>query len=72
MKVFILEKYDPDRDYENNVVLNVFSTREGAQEWLKDYIRARYDIEDEFTGDLEKEVYPVEFLINSYEVLDYA
>jgi hypothetical protein len=69
MKVYLLEKYDPDRDFENTTILNVFSTREVAQEWLDDYIKCEYDIEDDFDGDLQEEIYPVEFRINSYQVL---
>ena len=66
MKVYILEKYSPEDDM---VIMNVFSTRELAQAWLDDYIREEYNIEDEFTGNLEDEVYPVEFTISSYEVI---
>ena len=75
MKVFILEKYSPEDDYDEDrlvdrlTVLNVFSTRELAQAWLNDYIREEWQIEDDFTDDLEDEVYPVEFFIKSYEVL---
>jgi hypothetical protein len=75
MKVFILEKYSPEDDYDEDrlvdrlTVLNVFSTREGAQAWLDAYIREEWQIEDDFTDDLEDEVYPVEFFIKSYEVL---
>ena len=75
MKVFILEKYSPEDDYDEDrlvdrlTVLNVFSTRELAQAWLNAYIREEWQIEDDFTDDLEDEVYPVEFFIKSYEVL---
>jgi hypothetical protein len=75
MKVYILEKYSPEDDYDEDrlvdrlTVLNVFSTRELAQAWLEDYIREEWQIEDDFTDDLEDEVYPVEFFIKSYEVL---
>jgi hypothetical protein len=75
MKIFILEKYSPEDDYDEDrlvdrlTVLNVFSTREGAQAWLDAYIREEWQIEDDFTDDLEDEVYPVEFFIKSYEVL---
>ena len=75
MKVYILEKYSPEDDYDEDrlvdrlTVLNVFSTRELAQAWLDDYIREEWQIEDDFTDDLEDEVYPVEFFIKSYEVL---
>jgi hypothetical protein len=75
MKVFILEKYSPEDDYDEDrlvdrlTVLNVFSTRELAQAWLDDYIREEWQIEDDFTDNLEDEVYPVEFFIKSYEVL---
>jgi len=75
MKVFILEKYSPEDDYDEDrlvdrlTVLNVFSTRELAQAWLDDYIREEWQIEDDFTDDLEDEVYPVEFFIKSYEVI---
>jgi len=75
MKVYILEKYSPEDDYDEDrlvdrlTVLNVFSTRELAQAWLEDYIREEWQIEDYFTDDLEDEVYPVEFFIKSYEVL---
>ena len=75
MKVYILEKYSPEDDYDEDrlvdrlSVLNVFFTRELAQVWLDDYIREEWQIEDEFTGNLEDEVYPVEFTITSYEVL---
>ena len=75
MKIFILEKYSPEDDYDEDrlvdrlTVLNVFSTRELAQAWLEDYIREEWQIEDDFTDDLEDEVYPVEFFIKSYEVL---
>jgi hypothetical protein len=75
MKIFILEKYSPEDDYDEDrlvdrlTVLNVFSTRELAQAWLNAYIREEWQIEDDFTDDLEDEVYPVEFFIKSYEVL---
>jgi hypothetical protein len=75
MKVFILEKYSPEDDYDEDrlvdrlTVLNVFSTREKAKEWMDAYIREEWQIEDDFTDDLEDEVYPVEFFIKSYEVL---
>jgi len=75
MKVFKLEKYSPEDDYDEDrlvdrlTVLNVFSTRELAQAWLDDYIREEWQIEDDFTDDLEDEVYPVEFFIKSYEVI---
>lgn len=69
MKVYLLERYDPDRDFQNMAVLNIFSTKEKAKEWLDHYIKCEYDIEDDFDGDLEKEIYPVEFSINSYHVL---
>ncbi len=75
MKVYILEKYSPEDDYDEDrlvdrlTVLNVFSTRELAQAWLDDYIREEWQIEDSFTDNLEDEVYPVEFFIKSYEVL---
>jgi hypothetical protein len=36
---------------------------------LDAYIREEWQIEDDFTDDLEDEVYPVEFFIKSYEVL---
>jgi hypothetical protein len=70
-----LEKYSPEDDYDEDrlvdrlTVLNVFSTRELAQAWLDAYIREEWQIEDDFTDDLEDEVYPVEFFIKSYEVL---
>ena len=66
MKVFILEKYSPEDDM---VIMNVFSTREGAKEWLDASIREEYNIEDDFVGDLEDEVSMVEYFINAYEVL---
>lgn len=75
MKIYILEKYTPEDDYDEDrlvdrmSVLNVFFTRELAQVWLDDYIREEWQIEDYFTGNLEDEVYPVEFTITSYEVL---
>jgi len=75
MKIYVLEKYSPEDDYDEDrlvdrmSVLNVFSTRELAQAWLNDYIRREWQIEDDFTDDLEDEVYPVEFTITSYEVL---
>ena len=75
MKIFILEKYSPEDDYDEDrlvdrlTVLNVFSTRELAQAWLDAYIREEWQIEDDFTDDLEDEVYPVEFFIKEYEVL---
>ena len=75
MKIFILEKYSPEDDYDEDrlvdrlTVLNVFSTRELAQAWLDAYIREEWQIEDDFTDNLEDEVYPVEFFIKSYEVL---
>ncbi len=75
MKVYILEKYSPEDDYDEvrlvdrMAVLNVFFTRELAQAWLDDYIREEWQIEDDFTDNLEDEVYPVEFFIKSYEVL---
>jgi hypothetical protein len=75
MKVYILEKYSPEDDYDEDrlvdrlTVLNVFSTRELAQAWLDDYIREEWQIEDDFTDDFEDELYPVEFFIKSYEVL---
>lgn len=72
MKVYILEKYSPEDDYDEDrlTVLNVFSTREKAKEWMDSYIREEWQIEDDFTDDLEDEVYPVEFFIKSYELLD--
>ena len=75
MKIYILEKYSPEDDYDEDrlvdrmSVLNVFSTRELAQTWLDNYIREEWQIEDDFTDDLEDEVYPVEFFIKSYEVI---
>ena len=75
MKIYILEKYSPEDDYDEDrlvdrmSVLNVFSTREGAQAWLDNYIREEWQIEDDFTGNLEDEVYPVEFTITSYQVV---
>ena len=75
MKIYVLEKYSPEDDYDEDrlvdrmSVLNVFSTREKAKEWLDAYIREEWQIEDDFTGDLEDEVYPVEFTISSYEVI---
>ena len=75
MKIYVLEKYSPEDDYDEDrlvdrmSVLNVFSTREKAKEWMDAYIREEWQIEDDFTGDLEDEVYPVEFTISSYEVL---
>ena len=75
MKIYVLEKYSPEDDYDEDrlvdrmSVLNVFFTRELAQVWLDDYIREEWQIEDEFTGNLEDEVYPVEFTISSYEVI---
>ena len=75
MKIYILEKYSPEDDYDEDrlvdrmSVLNVFSTREKAKEWLDSYIREEWQIEDDFTDDLEDEVYPVEFTITSYQVV---
>ena len=75
MKIYILEKYSPEDDYDEDrlvdrmSVLNVFSTREKAKEWMDAYIREEWQIEDDFTDDLEDEVYPVEFFIKSYEVI---
>jgi len=75
MKIYILEKYSPEDDYDEDrlvdrmSVLNVFSTRELAQEWMDSYIREEWQIEDDFTGNLEDEVYPVEFTITSYQVV---
>ena len=52
MKIFVLEKYSPEDDYDEDrqvdrlTVLNVFSTRELAQAWLEDYIREEWQIED--------------------------
>ena len=75
MKIYILEKYSPEDDYDEDrlvdrlSVLNVFFTRELAQVWLDDYIREEWQIEDDFTDNLEDEVYPVEFFIKEYEVL---
>ena len=75
MKIYILEKYSPEDDYDEDrlvdrmSVLNVFSTREKAKEWMDAYIREEWQIEDDFTDDLEDEVYPVEFFIKAYEVL---
>ena len=75
MKIYILEKYSPEDDYDEDrlvdrmSVLNVFSTRELAQAWLDNYIREEWQIEDDFTDDLEDEVYPVEFTITSYQVV---
>ena len=66
MKIYILEKYSPEDDM---VIMNVFSTREGAKEWLDASIREEYNIEDDFVGDLEDEVSMVEYFINAYEVL---
>ena len=75
MKIYVLEKYSPEDDYDEDrlvdrlTVLNVFSTREKAKEWLDAYIREEWQIEDDFTDDVEDEVYPVEFTISSYEVI---
>ena len=75
MKIYVLEKYSPEDDYDEvrlvdrMAVLNVFFTREKAKEWMDSYIREEWQIEDEFTGNLEDEVYPVEFTISSYEVI---
>jgi len=75
MRVYILEQYSPEDDYDEErlvdrmSVLKVFTTKELAQAWLNDYIRREWQIEDDFTDDLEDEVYPVEFTITSYEVL---
>ncbi len=75
MKIYVLEKYSPEDDYDEDrlvdrmSVLNVFSTREKAKEWMDAYIREEWQIEDDFTGNLEDEVYPVEFTISSYEVI---
>ena len=71
MKVYILEVFYPDSgDNPESRILNVFSTKEKAEEYRDRYIREEYMIEDEFDGDLEKEVYPdSEFFINKYEVL---
>lgn len=71
MKVYILEVFYPDSpDNPESRILNVFSTKEKAEEYRDRYIREEYMIEDEFDGDLEREVYPdSEFFINKYEVL---
>jgi len=75
MRVYILEQYSPEDDYNEErlvdrmSVLKVFTTKELAQAWLNDYIRREWQIEDDFTDDLEDEVYPVEFFIKEYEVL---
>jgi hypothetical protein len=75
MRVYVLEQYSPEDDYNEErlvdrmSVLKVFTTKELAQAWLNDYIRREWQIEDDFTDDLEDEVYPVEFTITSYEVL---
>jgi len=75
MKIYILEQYSPEDDYDEDrlvdrlTVLNVFTTRELAQAWLDNYIREEWQIEDDFTDNLEDEVYPVEFFIKAYEVL---
>ena len=75
MRVYILEQYSPEDDYDEDrlvdrlTVLNVFTTRELAQAWLDNYIREEWQIEDDFTDNLEDEVYPVEFFIKSYEVI---
>ena len=75
MKIYVLEKYSPEDDYDEDrlvdrmSVLNVFSTREKAKAWMDAYIREEWQIEDDFTGNLEDEVYPVEFTISSYEVI---
>jgi hypothetical protein len=75
MRVYVLEQYSPEDDYDEErlvdrmSVLKVFTTKELAQAWLNDYIRREWQIEDDFTDDLEDEVYPVEFTITSYEVL---
>jgi len=75
MKIYVLEKYSPEDDYDEDrlvdrlTVLNVFSTREKAKEWMDAYIREEWQIEDDFTDDLEDEVYPVEFTITSYQVV---
>ena len=39
---------------------------------MDSYIREEWQIEDDFTDDLEDEVYPVEFFIKSYDVFIYA
>jgi len=67
-KVYILEMYDPNGDIESSI-LNVFSSKEKAEEWRDRYIREEYNIEDVFVGDLQREAYPVEFSINTYPVL---
>jgi len=67
-KVYILEMYDPEHDFEPSI-LNVFSSKEKAEEWRDRYIREEYNIEDVFVGDLQREVYPAEFSINTYHVL---
>lgn len=67
MKVFVLEVYDPYGDNESRI-LNIFSTKEKAEEYRDRYIREEYDIEDDFDGDLLRES-PVEFMIDSYQVL---
>jgi hypothetical protein len=70
MVVYVLEVYNPDSgDNPESRILNVFSTKEKAEEYRDRYIRDRYIIEDEFDGDLEREVYPDEFFISKYQVL---
>ena len=69
MKVFILEVYDPNAD--ESRILNVFTTRESAEQYRNRYIREEYCIEDDFEGDLLRES-PAEFFINKYEVLEWA
>jgi hypothetical protein len=72
MVVYLLELYDPTTDTildGNSTILNVFSTKEKAEEWRDRYIRDEYMIEDDFDGDLQNEVYPLSFNINKYQVL---
>jgi hypothetical protein len=72
MVVYLLELYDPTTDTildGNSTILNVFSTKEKAEEWRDRYIRDEYMIEDDFDGDLQNEVYPLSFNISKYQVL---
>jgi len=70
-KIWILEQKDHDADADvSSTILNVFSNRASAEAWRDRYIREEFDIEADFTGDLETELPGLEFSIHAYYVLD--
>lgn len=69
-EVYILEIYDPNDDSGQSPILGVFNNRKNAEEYRNEYIRYRYNIEEDCSDeDLENDVYPVEFPINRFRVM---